>query len=127
MAATEQARRAAQAAPPAAEPADPALREELLRLAREDQQARAFLERDAGEAGDADAMVASDGLRLGRLQRIVAEGGFPRARQVARDGVAAAWLLQQHAGRDPAFQERVLAELSAREGDARVEPDTWRC
>lgn len=120
----EQARRRAEGPPPPVAPADPALREELLRLVREDQQARAFMSQGTSPAGDRlAALAASDGERLARLKRIVGERGFPHARDVGRDGVAAAWLLLQHADSDPAFQQRMLAELSGRKGDDAIEPE----
>jgi hypothetical protein len=122
--AAEAARRRSQGSPPAIVPARPALREELLRLAREDQQARAFMVGGATPTPERiAALAASDGERLARLKQIVAESGFPRVDEVGRDGVAAAWLLVQHADLDLAFQERMLIELSGRGGREGIEPD----
>lgn len=44
---------------------------------------------------------------------IVDAHGFPTVQQVGPKGVEHAWMLVQHAGSDPAFQDKVLAELKA--------------
>jgi hypothetical protein len=86
-------------------PTEPRLRERLLEMARIDQQAR---------DGDwsppmIEKMLAVDAANLPQIRRIVADhGGLPRARQVGADGVAAAWLLVQHADGDADFQRQVL-------------------
>ncbi len=86
-------------------PTEPRLRERLLEMARIDQQAR---------DGDwsppmIEKMLAVDAANLPEIRRIVADhGGLPRARQVGADGVAAAWLLVQHADGDADFQRQVL-------------------
>jgi hypothetical protein len=120
----EQARRRSEGPPPSLTPAEPALREELLRMGREDQQARAFMAGGASPtSAETIALASSDAERLARLKRTVAERGFPRARDVGRDGVAAAWLLVQHADNDPAFQQRMLAELSGWSAGDGIERD----
>lgn len=86
-------------------PTEPRLRERLLEMARIDQQAR---------DGDwsppmIEKMLAVDAANLPEIRRIVADhGGLPRARQVGADGVAAAWLLVQHADGNADFQRQVL-------------------
>jgi len=86
-------------------PTEPRLRERLLEMARIDQQAR---------DGDwsppmIEKMLAVDAANLPEIRRIVADhGGLPRARQVGADGVAAAWLLVQHADSAADFQRQVL-------------------
>ncbi|MDA3914881.1 hypothetical protein [Oleiagrimonas sp.] len=45
------------------------------------------------------------------LKRQVAAHGFPTLERVGVNGIDAAWLLTQHAARDPAFQAEVLAQL----------------
>lgn len=49
-----------------------------------------------------------DARNLTRFKQIVAAYGFPDATQVGSDGFGAAWLLVQHADRDPAFQQEML-------------------
>jgi hypothetical protein len=93
---------AAQAAPPT----HPALREALLRMTAEDQQVR-------GKDGpvDPEGMARVDAINTARLKEIVAQVGWPTKTMVDRDGAQAAWLLAQHADRDPAFQQDVLARM----------------
>jgi len=93
---------------PAGPPAEPALRAQLLEMARVDQAAR------NGDWSPAaiQRMNDVDAANLPTIRRIVAaHDGLPDAGKVGTDGVAAAWLLVQHADRDPAFQSDVLARL----------------
>jgi hypothetical protein len=91
----------------------PALRQDLLLMARQDQEARAFLM--SGKSSwplDPDSpqvrwMTQVDSRNLKRLKHIVNQEGFPTAAMVGLDGVGAAWLMTIHA-RDPDFQQRVL-------------------
>src|SRR5690606_20536088 len=86
-------------------PSDPKLRERLLEMARVDQDAR------DGDWSQAmiEKMLAVDAANLPEIRKIVADhGGLPTARQVGLEGVSAAWLLVQHADRDPDFQHQVL-------------------
>ncbi|CAD0352534.1 DUF6624 domain-containing protein [Xanthomonas hortorum] len=92
-----------------ATPSDPALRARLLEMERADQLVR---NGDWSQAA-VTKMAAVDAAHLPQIRRIVAEHeGLPSAAQVGRDGVAAAWLLVQHADADPAFQEQVLSTLA---------------
>lgn len=96
-------------------PSQPALRAELLKMAKADQQARdAFMASEKKDLASMRAFLAADARNLPRIRQVVAEQGFPTMAQVGHDGVEAAWLLVQHADRDPAFQMRVLDELQAR-------------
>lgn len=52
-----------------------------------------------------------DAKNLVRIREIIDEHGFPSAALVGSDGVAAAWLLVQHAD-DVVLQEQVLAAIS---------------
>ncbi|MCD9085782.1 DUF6624 domain-containing protein [Stenotrophomonas sp. SY1] len=89
-------------------PSQPQLREQLLEMMRIDQEAR---------DGDwsppmIEKMLAVDAANLPKIRKIVADhGSLPSARQVGGDGVSAAWLLVQHADRDPAFQQQVLDRI----------------
>jgi hypothetical protein len=81
------------------------LRAELLRRVAADQEAR--------HARDVEAMAAADGENLPWLRQVITGVGWPGKSLVGEDGAHAAWLLAQHADRDPAFQRRCLDLLTA--------------
>lgn len=80
----------------------PELRAELLRRAEEDQATRREPEPDWELAASVDAD------NLAWLKNVVNEVGWPGRSMVGEDGASAAWLLAQHADRDPAFQRKCL-------------------
>lgn len=88
--------------------AEPALRRELLALMTEDQVARNAVINDKNERTLA-AMEAIDRKSTTRMKQIIAAHGWPGKRLVGEDGAHAAWLLVQHADRDPDFQRRCLS------------------
>jgi hypothetical protein len=92
--------------------ARPALRQNLLLMAKHDQEARAFMRSTGGRIDPATPetmrLQEVDSANLKRLKHIVAQDGFPTAEMVGLDGVDAAWLLAIHASEDPDFQEEVL-------------------
>jgi hypothetical protein len=92
----------------------PALRENLLLMAKQDQEARVSLP---------SLMREVDAANLARLKHIVHQDGFPTAEMVGLDGVNAAWLLVLHAGSDPDFQEQVLKLTTGhvRRGEVRTD------
>jgi hypothetical protein len=93
-------------------PRDPLLREDLVQMAKADQNARARIHPGAGLSEDAVRDVyLVDANNLARLKLITALSGFPTAEMVGRDGVGALWLLVQHADADSEFQTRALEEL----------------
>ena len=110
----------------AQQPADSALRAELVsRLAR-DQAIRDTLVAELRATQTvppelATRMRAVDSSNTAWLQGVVARGGWPTRAQVGEDGVQAAFLLVQHADHDPAFQARMLPllEQAVATGDAR--------
>jgi hypothetical protein len=81
------------------------LRAELLRRVAADQEAR--------HARDAEAAAAADGENLPWLRQVITDVGWPGKSLVGEDGAQAAWLLAQHADRDPPFQRRCLDLLTA--------------
>lgn len=97
-----------------AAPSKPELRKELLMMRDRDLRARAA----AAESARANngrpeqdlvfAIFANDHENLVRLREIIDADGFPDLAQVGRDGVAAAFVLAQHADTDHELQARVL-------------------
>lgn len=101
------------------------LRIELLRMAKEDQQARTAMSQEWEESGQADSepldrLAEIDARNTKRMREIVAEYGWPGKSLVAVDGAHAAWLVVQHADADLAFQTQCLELMTqaAEEGDA---------
>jgi hypothetical protein len=101
----------------------PALRRELLLRGQLDQQVREFAMGASELPSASDPRIArmqeTDADNLQRLHHIVRQDGFPTARMVGYDGVAAAWLILQHASADPAFQAALLPTIEglARRGE----------
>lgn len=92
----------------AGEVGDPSLRADLLAMAEQDQAVR----NGDWSAAQTQRVADVDAANLVRLKRIVAaKGGLPDVAAVGRDGVAAAWLLVQHADTDNAMQAKVLDSL----------------
>lgn len=95
---------------------EPALRQELLDMERTDQQVRqALIEKQQSgtpltpqDVGEVDSV---DTAHTKRMKAIVASYGWPGERLVGRDGADAAFLLVQHADRDPDFQKACLPLL----------------
>jgi hypothetical protein len=79
-------------------PTNPTLRDELLRLGREDQAIRD----DFGPAVARNdtallfRMMREDSVRTRRLRAIVQEHGWPGRRLVGREAAKSAWLILQH-------------------------------
>lgn len=101
----------------------PALRDELLQMEHADQALRNYDSlatlTEAGMQAALRAMAIADSAHRTRLRVIIAEFGWPTPTMVGRDGVHAAFLLLQHADKDPAFQARMLPvlEAAARRGE----------
>jgi hypothetical protein len=96
-----------------APPTRPALRMNLLLMAKQDQEVRdAPLQMSEGNVDMTDPQVVRlrevDSANLRRLKHIISQEGFPTAKMVGLDGVKAAWLLTLHAANDADFQEQVL-------------------
>ena len=101
---------------------DRALREEILRMKDVDQEARAKLVHGMDKPDPAVLQAAEevDRRNTARMKEIVGRHGWPGRRLVGEDGAAAAWLLVQHADRDPEFQVRCLDLMAeaVKKGDA---------
>ena len=91
---------------------DDSLRDELLRMVKEDQDARgALIKSGFADPAAAGKMEAVDRRNTARLKETVDKDGWPGRSRVGKDGAHAAWLLVQHADKDRAFQKRCLALL----------------
>lgn len=103
----------------------PQERQQLLQRAQADQQVRvASNAASQGTAPDGAAAQAIykhtyevDGDNLTWLKAQVQKSGFPTVAQVGEQGMSAAFLLVQHADRDPAFQASALQTLKSRGSD----------
>jgi hypothetical protein len=86
------------AASPERAPANPMLRDELLRLGREDQAAREGFGAAAATNDTAymRRLMHGDSLRTARLRAIVEAHGWPGRRLVGREAAKSAWLILQH-------------------------------
>lgn len=106
--------------------AKPELRTELLDRVEKDQKARMALLnwiKESGQSPDKldkesdhprlEALSRIDNENTKRLQEIIEQVGWPGKSLVGEDGAHAAWLLLQHADRDPAFQKKGLELMKA--------------
>lgn len=94
------------------QPTQPDLRLRLLKMAEDDQAARAFFGRGLPPSQQEIAEVHRvDARNMPRIKEIVRTGGYPRISEVGRGGSQAAFLLVQHADADPDFQAEVLAAI----------------
>ncbi|MEN5289190.1 DUF6624 domain-containing protein [Stenotrophomonas lactitubi] len=98
-------------------PTDPELRGELLGMKDADQAVRDL---PLTTEGEERVLSAVDGVHTARLKAIVAAHGWPTVAQVGQDGAAAAWLLAQHADKDPAFQRSVAEAMEPLVATGRV-------
>lgn len=100
--------------------ADPSLRSELGRRAASDQQARVKWLAAPENRAARQELDAVDADNLAWLSGLIREHGFPSAQQVGEGGLQDAWLLLQHADRDPQLQEDVLPALVKRHADGEL-------
>jgi uncharacterized protein DUF6624 len=100
----------------------PALRQELLERAEQDQKVRAELPADPAKTPLAlvRRVHSLDRANTAWLKRVVRKYGWPGKSLVGKDGAFAAWLLVQHADLDPGFQRRCLKlmEKAVKAGEA---------
>lgn len=93
---------------------DPRLLAELRARVENDQSARRKWLIDPKNEALARSVDSIDGENLAWLRKLVSESGFPTAAQVGNEGVHLAWILLQHADRDPEFQRSLLSVLQLR-------------
>src|SRR4051794_19546723 len=98
---------------PPKEPSQPELARELRDMVKVDQEARQELIRSATPGQPVapaivEKLTAIDHKNTARLKEIVDKHGWPGKSLVGTAGAQDAWLLVQHADRDPAFQKRCL-------------------
>jgi hypothetical protein len=96
------------------------LREELLRRRDADQKARESVPRGVPNAL-ANTMRIDDENAVW-LREVVTKFGWPGRSLVGDDGAHAAWLLAQHADRDPALQKHCLTLLEQAVAASEAEP-----
>ena len=97
--------------------ANPALRKRLQSMVQKDQAARMAMVKQMKTEGSfagvskttVAAMAKVDAIDLNAMKQIVRANGWPTIPMVGRDGAQAAWLLVQHADKDPQFQMHCLA------------------
>ena len=94
------------------------LRAELPHRADRDQAARACPEPEW------ETLTSVDADNLAWLKRVVTEVGWPGRSAVGEDGAHAAWLLVQHADRDPAFQRKCLELVTQATACGEASPGT---
>ena len=102
----------AQPARPAAK--DPALLAELRARVDRDQAARRQWLADPRNETLAQAVDAVDATTVTWLRDLVGTQGFPTVSKTGDEGPHLAWILLQHADRDPELQRRLLPVLEAR-------------
>ncbi len=95
------------------------LRQELLAMEQADQKLRWSLTSKATPTQLAE-VVALDARHTARMKQIIQEYGWPGYSLVGQDGAGAAWLLIQHADKDPQFQAQCLRlmEVAVSKGEA---------
>jgi len=109
--------------PPPDECAHPDIRSELLERVEKDQAARRAVQ--APDNSDRQRVIEAvgeiDECNTSWMKSVVERTGWPTRSAVGADGAHAAWLLVQHADRDPAFQSLCL-DLMEGFGEDEVSP-----
>ena len=111
-------------APGAKPPSKPELRDELLKMREKDQAARQRMMNellgDEEQRQLLEEMTAADTSNRERLKQIIAEHGFPTVSMVGQDGADTAFLIVQHADRDPEWQASMLPVIDelSKKGEA---------
>ncbi|MEV4629156.1 DUF6624 domain-containing protein [Micromonospora sp. NPDC049523] len=95
---------------------------ELVARVDRDQQARSELPKRPVDHADWARVEAVDAENTAWLKGILDRHGWPRRSDVGDEAAVAAWLLAQHADRDPAFQRECLALLEQAVSDGEASP-----
>lgn len=90
---------------------DRALRRELFERLNRDQEIRDRLIASPDDKSLNQQVEAIDSDNTQWLKTLISTRGWPGYKLVYKDGAQAAWLLAQHADRDPEFQQQVLQLL----------------
>lgn len=98
---------------------DAKLEASLVAMAKADQAARAAAIAATTIHGPVNSMAVRHVMDIDQgnliiLRRIIAADGVPTEERVGRDGIAALWLLIQHASSDVRLQARVLTAISGK-------------
>ena len=98
-------------------PKFPEIAAEIIRMAEEDQAERFRVFNDPDLMADPEKrrviIVSIDARNTDRLDRIIADIGWPSISKVGPEASTNAWLIAQHADEDPSFQERCLELMKA--------------
>lgn len=100
---------------------EPALRDELLKMAEQDQAARREAARGNFQNKEAnERMAAVDRKNTARLKEVIAQKGWPGLTLVSKRAAHAAWMMVQHADLDRDFQKQCLPllEKAVAQGEA---------
>lgn len=108
------------------EPNGPALRDEIVAMAAEDQKLRmALLADDSPDMKLVHELEAVDKKNTARMKQIVAEYGWPGRSLVGSEASMKAWLLVQHASDDLEFQRVCLERMKPLVDLGEVEPQDY--
>jgi hypothetical protein len=102
---------------------DRALRDELLRMADADQAVRRDMSSQP-TGSQVAKLLQTDANNLARIKSLLRSSGFPLNTQVGDDGVAATFLLVQHAS-DKTVQSQVLQQLAPRVKTGQISGDQF--
>ena len=91
----------------------PALRSELLAMAKKDQAVRGRINSEGETPELLEEESRIDWRNTARMKLIVDEFGWPTRSMVGKDGAKAAWLMAIHADHDTKFQRKCLDLMKA--------------
>lgn len=101
----------------------PAVREELRRMVKEDQDARyAAIKDKFKDSKLTERMGEIDHRNTARMKALVTQHGWLGKSLVGEDGAHDAWPLVQHADKDLAFQKQCLEKMKQGLGKGEVSP-----
>jgi hypothetical protein len=104
-------------AAPAADVANPALRDELLAMRDEDQTGRKQLMEHKDDANLRTQVQTTDARHVVRLREIIKQHGWPGKSMVGEKASGAAWLIVQHGPKDLLAETLPTMKAAADKGD----------